>query len=250
MSINDSGSVIQGTELVLSCSILVHSAVDTDFSVNITWRSNPPGPLTSQYARVSQIEGSGHGFSRIVMFNPVNISDSASYTCTASISPKDAHSITASEQSQSTVNIMVISEFIFYISYVGSTMYHPSGLTKPNVSRDTVNSIAGSNFSIYCNFSVTPNLVGDLNVQWLNSSNSLVSDNSRLLFPHLLTSHGGNYTCKVTISIPLLNITLAGTGTTTVIVQSKSFLSHLMFNSHWGFLLPLSYIFLTRVPFL
>ena len=116
MSINDGrdgGSVIQGTELVLSCSILVHSAVDTDFSVNITWSSNPPGPLTSQYAIVSQIQVSGHGFSRIVMFNPVNILDSASYTCTASISPKYAHSITASEQSKSTVKIMVKSKLIF-----------------------------------------------------------------------------------------------------------------------------------------
>ena len=110
-------------------------------------------------------------------------------------------------------------------------MYHLLGLTRPNVSRDTVNSTAGSNFSIDCNFSVTPNLVGDLNVQWLNSSDSLVTENNRLMFPHLLTSHGGEYTCKVTISIPLLNITLAGIGTTTVIVQSTGFLSHLIFHS-------------------
>ena len=121
-------------------------------------------------------------------------------------------------------------------------MYHPSGLKRPDVSQDTVNSIAGSNFSIDCNFSVTPNLVGNLNVQWLNSSDSLVSENSRLLFPHLLTSHGGDYICKVTVSIPLLNITLVGSEITTVIVQSMSSLSHLIFNSHWGFLLPFSYI--------
>ena len=115
-------------------------------------------------------------------------------------------------------------------------MYHPSGLTKPNVSRDTVNSIAGSNFSIDCNFSVTPNLVGNVNVQWLNSSDSLVSENNRLMFPYLLTSHGGNYTCKVTVSIPLLNITLAGTETTIVIVQSKSSLPHLARVSFYPFL--------------
>ena len=130
-------------------------------------------------------------------------------------------------------------------------MCHPSGLTRPNVSQDRVTSIAGSNFSIDCNFSVTPNLVGDLNVQWLNSSSSLVSGNSRLLLPYLLTSHGGNYTCEVTVSIPLLNITLVETGTTTVIVQSMSSLSHLIFHSHWGFLLPFSYIliFFNMCPF-
>ena len=116
MSINDGrdgGSVIQGTELVLSCSISVHSAVDTDFSVNITWSSNPPGLLTRQFVTVSATEGSGHAFSRIVMFNPVNISDSASYTCTASISPVNNGSIIASEQNKSTVDIMVKSKFMF-----------------------------------------------------------------------------------------------------------------------------------------
>ena len=122
MSINDGrdgGSVIQGTELVLSCSISVHSAVDTDFSVNITWSSNSPGPLTRQFVTVTQTEGSGHEYSRKVVFNPVNVSDSASYTCTASISPNDARSIIASEQNQSRVNITVKSKLIFfYISNV------------------------------------------------------------------------------------------------------------------------------------
>ena len=116
-------------------------------------------------------------------------------------------------------------------------------MTRPNVSQDTVTSIAGSIFSIDCNFSVTPNLVGNLNVQWLNSSDSLVSENNRLMLPHLLTSHGGEYTCKVTVSIPLLKITLVGNGTTTVIVQSMSSLSHLIFHS---FLLP---IFFYMCPF-
>ena len=117
MSINDGRdgvSVIQGTKLILSCSISVNSAVDTDFSVNIIWSSNPPGLLTRQFVTVSKIEGSGYEYSRRVVFNPVNISDSASYTCTARISPdNNARSITASEQSQSRVNIMVKSKFMF-----------------------------------------------------------------------------------------------------------------------------------------
>ena len=119
MSINDrrdGGSVIQGTKLVLSCSISVHSAVDTDFSVNITWSSNPPGLLTRQFVTVSETEGSGHEYNTRVVFNPVNISDSASYNCTASISAdNNVRSITASEQSQSTVNITVNSKFILFM---------------------------------------------------------------------------------------------------------------------------------------
>ena len=81
-------------------------------------------------------------------------------------------------------------------------------------------STAGRPFSTDCNFTVPDNLVRDPTIQWLNSTHSVVSNTGKIMFPNLLTSHGGDYVCVVNISIPQLNISLTGSGTTRLIVQS------------------------------
>ena len=86
---------------------------------------------------------------------------------------------------------------------------------------ETVTVTAGQTFSKDCNFSSPADLVRSPTVHWLDSTLSRVSDNGTLSFPHLLTSHGGEYVCVVNISIPQLSISLTGSGTTTLIVQSK-----------------------------
>ena len=78
-------------------------------------------------------------------------------------------------------------------------------------------STAGRPFSTDCNFTVPANLA---TLQWFNSTHSVVSNTGKLMFPNLLTSHGGDYLCVVNISIPLLKISLTGNGTTRLIVQS------------------------------
>ena len=89
------------------------------------------------------------------------------------------------------------------------------------VAMEAVTVTAGQTFSKDCNFSSPADLVRSPTVHWLDSTLSKVSDNGTLSFPHLLTSHGGEYVCVVNISIPQLSISLTGRGTTTLIVQSK-----------------------------
>ena len=84
-----------------------------------------------------------------------------------------------------------------------------------------ITATAGQTFSKDCSFSSPADLVRSPTVHWLDSTLSRVSDNGTLSLPHLLTSHGGQYVCVVNISIPQLNISLTGRGTTTLIVQSK-----------------------------
>ena len=92
---------------------------------------------------------------------------------------------------------------------------------EPSIMGDNITFTAGQSFSVDCNFTVPQHLVRAPTVEWLNSSLSQVSGNSTLLFPRLLTSHGRDYTCVVTVSIPQLNISQTGHETTTIIVQSN-----------------------------
>ena len=118
MSLSDgknSGAVIQGTALVLSCSVLVHNAVNTDFTVNITWSSDPIGALNGQRATVSETNGSGQQYGSSATIHPVNTSDSANFTCTASILPNEISSVIASNESKHTVDIAVQSKFFNFV---------------------------------------------------------------------------------------------------------------------------------------
>ena len=113
MSVNTgSGPVVQGTELVIYCSVSISPAVNTDFdvSITITWSSDPPEALNQSYVRISEISGSGLEFTRTLSISPVDLSDSALYTCTASISPRDPTGVVASNESTASVNVTVIGE--------------------------------------------------------------------------------------------------------------------------------------------
>ena len=105
------------------------------------------------------------------------------------------------------------------------------------VAMETVTVTAGGTFSKDCSFSSPADLVRSPTVHWLDSTLSRVSDNGTLSFPHLLTSHGGEYVCVVNISIPQLSISLTGSGTTTLIVQSKQREDFRAYNSSFSCLI-------------
>ena len=58
-------------------------------------------------------------------------------------------------------------------------------------------------------------------MQWAHSNGTVLSNNADLTFDPLKTSHGGEYSCSATISIPQLGITLRGSSTTQLTVQSE-----------------------------
>ena len=111
MSVNTgTGPVVQGTELVISCFISTSSAVNTEFGVSITWSSDPPDALNGSYVKISEISGSGLEFTRTLSISAVNLTDSALYSCTASISPRDHTGVMASNESRDSVILTVIGE--------------------------------------------------------------------------------------------------------------------------------------------
>ena len=97
----------------------------------------------------------------------------------------------------------------------------PAELMVPIVYGESIDFTAGQSRTLECIFSVPDNLFRAPSVQWLNSTGHILSNTGNHTFSPLLTSDGGVYTCSVTISIPELNISLAGVGNTTVTVELK-----------------------------
>ena len=108
MSVNTGdGPVVQGTQLIMNCSVSVSSSVDTEFSVSISWSSQPGGVFNGQFVTISDVSGSGHEFYRTATISPVDLTDSAIYTCTASVSPVNISTgVVASSEGQDSVNIV------------------------------------------------------------------------------------------------------------------------------------------------
>ena len=112
VSLITNGSVYQGTVLVLSCTATVDRAVNTNFTVDITWTSDNDTLNGTEFVSITETSDSELVFSRVVEFRPVNTTDSAIYTCTASIAPTatDSDSVLASTSNTDTVNITVEGE--------------------------------------------------------------------------------------------------------------------------------------------
>ena len=105
--------MVQGTQLIMNCSVSVSSAVDTEFSVSISWSSQTERVLSGPSVIISDMGGSGHQFHKTVTISQVDLTDSAVYTCTASVSPVivPTTGVMGSDESTDSVNITVKGEF-------------------------------------------------------------------------------------------------------------------------------------------
>ena len=90
LSLNTAGTVYQGTELVITCTVTVDSAVDTDYDINMTWSCDPAHVMNGTYFTISDITGSRPEYTSTVTISPVNTTHSATYTCTASVTTTDS----------------------------------------------------------------------------------------------------------------------------------------------------------------
>ena len=84
-------SVYQGTELIITCTATVDSAVNTRINVNMMWSSEPAKIMNGQYITISDTSSSGLEYTSTVTIRPVNTTDSGSYTCTVSVNPTNPH---------------------------------------------------------------------------------------------------------------------------------------------------------------
>ena len=99
-------------------------------------------------------------------------------------------------------------------------------------------STAGQAHTLTCTATVVENLVVEPTLEWLDTDTNVVGGNSitvgppvttgtnttlTLTFNPLLTSHGGRYTCRVSINISAISLSNSNEMSDVVVVQSKSF---------------------------
>ena len=103
ISVSGDGTVYQGTVLGILCNVSVDSAVNTEVDINITWTRN-----LSNFMNITNTTK----FTSTITFSPVDTTDSAMYTCTASVAltASDSDDVIPSEVGEDTVTIEVEGE--------------------------------------------------------------------------------------------------------------------------------------------
>ena len=112
VSVTNSSGTYAGTNFTLTCTIELRTAVDTQVVVNSTWRE-PLGIPAGTRVVASAPTGTGARYQTILMFRPLNTSDSGNYTCEVTVSPSpESQFIIASTAGRDTLSVTVQGERI------------------------------------------------------------------------------------------------------------------------------------------
>ena len=115
VSVTNSSGTYAGTNFTLTCTIELRTAVDTQVVVNSTWRG-PVGIPTGTRVVASAPTGTGARYQTILMFRPLNTSDSGNYTCEATVSPSpESQFISGSTAGSDTLSVTVQGERIHLV---------------------------------------------------------------------------------------------------------------------------------------
>ena len=106
ISLNSDGTLYQGTKLIMTCTVVVVSVDGTDFDIVITWTTNPPEVMHGPYITITDTSSPGQEFISTVTISPVDTTDSATYTCTAT----GSNYVALSMESSDTMAIVVEGE--------------------------------------------------------------------------------------------------------------------------------------------
>ena len=84
---------------------------------------------------------------------------------------------------------------------------------------------AGQTYSLTCSVAVVPHLVVEPSIQWSRQNGGVVGTISGtslpLSFNPLMTSHGDHYTCRASVDITSISVSVSREGSSDLIVTSK-----------------------------
>ncbi|KAL5486722.1 hypothetical protein EMCRGX_G019239 [Ephydatia muelleri] len=209
-------SVYTGTSISMSCAFTVPSVVDSPVMLNTLW-TGPQGPIYNGNRTMATITQSMMVYNATLQINPSNTSDTGIYWCVGNISSNSSYIVTTSNASANTsLTVQALPPSVVTTSSYGST-------------------IAGSVYSLVCMVKVVDGLVVNPDVVWMKDGGALVNGTNttltrtvsggnstlNLTFNPLLTSHGGQYICVATMSVPQLSLNITNLSTVTVSAQSE-----------------------------
>ena len=115
VSVTNSSGTYAGTNFNLTCTIELNTAVDTPVVVNSTWRG-PLGVPAGTHVIASGPTATGARYQTILMFRPLNTSDSGNYTCEVTVSPSpESQFISGSTAGRGTLSVAVQGEIIHLV---------------------------------------------------------------------------------------------------------------------------------------
>ena len=126
----DDGSFYRGTQLDIICSISVDASVDTLFDLSITWTRDSKSAMSDPNITISQTNTSRLEFTSTLTISPLDIPDSAFYTCAAAVLPTDTEGVLASNDTTASVNVSVEGKSVsivtppYIISSVPQSLLH------------------------------------------------------------------------------------------------------------------------------
>ena len=227
-------SVYTGTSNSISCAFTVPSVVDSPVMLKTLW-IGPQGPIYNGNRTMTTITQSLMVYIATLQINPSNTSDTGIYWCVGNISSNSSYIVTSSNASANT-SLMVQGRNRKYNStHVNHSLSSPA-LPPPVVTTSSYGStIAGSVYSLVCMVKVVDGLVVVPDVVWMKDGGVLVNGTNttltrtvsggnstlNLTFNPLLTSHGGQFTCVATISVPQLSLNINNSSAVTVSIQSE-----------------------------
>ena len=84
MSANHTSPLYAGTGLILTCTVSLHSSVDTNVSVSVTWTG--PRPIPGERYSVMEASGSGGTYTGSLTISPLaEGQDDGQYTCSVTV---------------------------------------------------------------------------------------------------------------------------------------------------------------------
>eukprot|EP00731_Ephydatia_muelleri_P018726 Em0011g766a len=204
------GSTIAGSVYSLVCMVKVVDGLVV--VLDVVWMKDEGVLVNGTNITLTRTVSGGNSTLNLTL-NPLLTSHGGQYTCVATISVPQL-SLSVTNSSAVTVSVQTLPPPVVTTSSYGST-------------------IAGSVYSLVCMVKVVDGLVVVPDVVWMkdgrvlvNGSNTTLTrtvlggnSNLNLTFNPLLTSHGGQYTCVATISVPQLSLNVTNSSAVTVSVQ-------------------------------
>ena len=117
-----SGPLYEGTSHTLTCSVTLHSTVDTDVTVTVDWTLDSTPITSSDHVVVSPVSGVRSSFMSTLRLSPLIMTDAGQYSCQATATSSSPY-ITGSGQGLSSEETLTVTGMCNTIGHV-----HISGI--------------------------------------------------------------------------------------------------------------------------
>ena len=230
------GTLHTGTDLELICeSRLLDS--DVEVAATAVWKKNGEHLISNNRLHIeAAVTSDGLTYTSTIKISPLSKKfDEGSYSCHFTLSPVlESQHITAAITSaylqlsiEGNVNINLIKFQFYFVSQ--------ADLPAPNItitsSKDGILEL-GDNYTSRCTAIIPETLVStkELIVIWLDGAGNIISNKTVLSgfaltlsldFHPLLASHGGQYICLASLTIPEISSSMNSSSSINVNVQCK-----------------------------